>query len=370
MAIMKTLFFIESLHSGGKERRLVELLKNLSKYEDISMELVLTRSYIHYTDIFNLDVKIHYIERKHFKKDPSLFFKFYRLARKFKPDIIHVWGNLAAIYAIPTKIILRIPLINSQITNAPLHVNSGLLSIKLTFPFSNFLIANSKAGIKSYSAPKSKSRVIYNGFDFDRIEHLETPEKMREKLNISTKHVVGMVASFSLLKDYVTYIQAAKEISKRNSDITFLCIGAGNNDSYRKLVLPEIANRIRFLGPQQNVESIMNICDIGVLATYTEGMSNSIMEYMALGKPVIATDGGGTKELIKNYVTGFLVKPRSPKELASKIEYLFDNEKIASNMGEKGRERIRQEFSIEKMIKEYLKMYNKVFTDYQNSCLR
>lgn len=357
---MKILFFIESLHPGGKERRLVELLKGLSKFEDISMELALTRRDIHYTDIFNLNIKIHYIERKYLKKDPSLFFKFYRIARQFNPDIIHVWGNLAAVYAIPTKILLKIPLINSQITDAPLHVKGGLLSYKITFPFSDIIIANSKAGLKSYNTPEGKSRVIYNGFDFNRIGDLRIPEKVREEFNISTKHVVGMVASFSPLKDYGTYIKAAQQVLNKNSDIIFLCVGAGDDSTYRKLVKPEFNNRIKFLGPQQNVESIINICNIGVLATYTEGIANSIMEFMALGKPVVATDGGGTGELINDDETGFLVKPKSPEELASKIEYLLDNDEIASNMGEEGKERIRKEFSMEEMINSFVGLYKTI----------
>jgi len=353
---MKILFFIESLHPGGKERRLVELLKGLSKYEDISTELVLTRKNVHYKDIFNLNLRIHYIERK-YRKDLSLFFKFYRIAREFKPDIVHTWGNLPVVYAIPSKMLLKIPLINNQITDAPMHVKGGLLSYKITFPFSDILIANSKAGLKSYNAPESKSKVIYNGFAFDRIEYLETPEKIRERLNINTDHVLGMVASFSLLKDYGTYIKAAQKVLKKNSNIVFLCVGAGDDDIYHELVNHEFNNKIRFLSRQHNIESIMNICDIGILATYTEGIANSLMEFMALGKPVIATDCGGTRELIKDGETGFLVKPKSPEELASKIEYLLDNNKIASNMGERGKERIKKEFSIEKMINSFVGLY-------------
>lgn len=357
---MKILFFIESLQAGGKERQIVELIKGLKIFPDIQCELVLIRKDIHYTDIFNLNIKIHYIERKYLKKDPSLFFKFYLIARKFKPDIIHVWGNMVAIYAIPTKLLLKIPIINFQIQNAPLKVASGFLSYKITFTFSDILIANSKAGLKSYNAPKGKSMVIYNGFNFNRIEDLKIPEKVREKFNISTKHVVGMVASFSPKKDYGTYIKGAQQVLDKNSDITFLCVGAGADGSYRKLVKPEFGNKIRFLGQQQNVESIMNICDIGVLATYTEGIANAIMEFMSLGKPVLATDGGGTKELIKDGETGFLVKPKSPEELASKIEYLLDNDKNASNMGEKGRERIRKDFSMEKMINSFVGLYKSI----------
>lgn len=354
---MNILFFIESLRAGGKERRLVELLKGLSKYEDISMELVLIKRDIHYMDIVNFNIKIHYIERKYLKKDPSLFFKFYRITRNFKPDFIHVWGNMVAVYAIPAKVILKIPMVNNQITNAPSRVNNGILSHQITFPFSDNLVANSKAGLKSFNASEGKSSVIYNGFDFSRLVDLRNPSHVREKFNISTRHVAGMVASFSVSKDYWTYIKAAQHVLNKNSDITFLCVGAGDDSTYRKSVKPEFINKIRFLGRQQNIESIMNICDIGVLATYTEGIANSIMEFMALGKPVIATDCGGNRELIKDGETGVLVKPKSHEELASKIEYLLDNNKLALSMGENGKERIKQEFSMEKMVDSFVGLY-------------
>lgn len=132
-----------------------------------------------------------------------------------------------------------------------------------------------------------------------------------------------MVASFSNYKDYRTYIQAANRVLNKVNYITFLCIGSGDDKTYRELVDPESKKFVKFLGRQENVESIMNICNIGILLTYTEGISNSIMEFMALGKPVIATDGGGIKELIIDRETGFLIPPKSPMVLAEKIIVLL-----------------------------------------------
>jgi len=111
---MRILFYIESLRSGGKERRLLELIKGLSKNKNIDMALVLTREDIHYTDVFDTGIKIYYTIRKGLKKDPRLFFKFYKIAKKVKPDIIHVWGNMVAVYAIPTKVLLRIKMVNNH----------------------------------------------------------------------------------------------------------------------------------------------------------------------------------------------------------------------------------------------------------------
>ncbi|MCD4698877.1 MAG: glycosyltransferase [Bacteroidales bacterium] len=357
---MKILFFIESLRSGGKERRLVELIKGLKDYPGIECELVLTRKEIHYKDIFSTGIKIHYIVRKYIKKDPRLFFKLFKIAKKYKPDIIHVWGNMVAIYAIPAKTLLKTPMINNQITDAPDRVNGGLLSHQVSFPFSNILVANSKAGLKSYNAPLNKSRVIHNGFDFKRIENLEDKKITRAKFEIKTNNVVGMVASFSNLKDYKTYIIVAKQVLRKNDDVTFLCIGSGDDSSFRKLVKPEYEEKVKFLGRQENVESIMNICNIGVLSTFTEGISNSIMEFMALGKPVIATDGGGTKELVEHDKTGFLIEYKNVNSLYEKILFLIENRKIAEEMGEKGKAVIRNKFSIDRMVDSFIFEYKKV----------
>ena len=358
---MKILFYIESLRSGGKERRLVELIKGLKKYPDIEMELVLTREDIHYTEIFDTGIKIHYTIRKGLKKDPRLFWKFYKIAKRFKPDIIHVWGNMVAVYAIPAKVLLRVPMINNQITNAPLKVNNGFLSHKLTFPFSNLIIANSYAGLKAYNAPENKSIVIYNGFDFSRIKSLRKPEYIRNKFNINTKYVVGMVASFSGLKDYRTYILAAINVLNKQNDVTFLCIGAGKDIEYRNMIPDKFKSKILFLGRQTKVESIMNICDIGVLTSnihrHGEGISNALIEFSSLTKPILATKNGGTPEIIDEGLNGYLIAPFDEMGLTNKIIGLLQNQKKRIMLGNSAKKVVQEKFGIEKMIEEFIKLY-------------
>lgn len=361
---MKILFFIESLEAGGKERRLVELIKGLSNTNEIKMELVLTKKDIHYKDIHSTGIKIHFVLRKYLKKDPSVFFKFYKIANKFKPDIIHVWGNMVAIYAIPTKIFLRIPLINNQITSAPLNVSTSILGHKLPFFFSDKIIANTYAGLKSFSAPKHKSLVIYNGFDFNRINNLKDKNSIIDKFNIQTKFIVGMVASFTDKKDYDTYIKAANIVLMKEKNITFLSIGSGDYSRFEKMVKKENKNKILFLGKQDNVESIMNICDIGVLITnnekHGEGISNALLEFSALSKPLIATLGGGNSEIIENEKSGYLINPKSPDELVYKILYLFNNINDLEGFGKRSIEVVLEKFSISKMIEKFRKVYNEV----------
>ncbi len=361
---IKILLFTESLRSGGKERRIVELIKGLSGKPDIQMELVLTRRDIHYKDIFSTKIKIHYLTRENIKQKSLGFLRFYKIAKKFKPNIIHVWGYIPAIYAIPTKLFLKTIMINNEIANAPVNVSKSLVRQKLTFLFSDKIIANSNAGIKSYNAPKSKSDVIYNGFDFNRISKLENKDKVREKFNITTKFVVAMVASFSYKKDYETFVKAANLTLQDNPNITFLCVGNGNSNDIKSIVKKKNKSKILFLGGQSNVESIMNICDIGVLITndemHGEGIPNALLEFMALGKPVIANSCGGTKELVNDNVNGFLINSRNSKELKDRILLILNDSQIKNKFGNASKIIVIKKFNIEQMIYKFKKIYEEV----------
>ncbi len=356
---MKVLFFIESLRAGGKERRIVELLKGLKRYPDIEIGLVLTRKEIHYQEVLSLGIPIHFVERKFFKKDPLLFFKFYKVAKKFSPDIIHVWGHMVAVYGVPAKWLLKIPLINNEITDST--PNQFLIGKNIVFNASDRIIANAEAGLEAYHAPREKSGVIYNGFNFDRLKSIESTESVRNRFNIRTKFIVAMVASFLDYKDWGTYIKAAKDIVGRFVDVTFLCIGDGDDSAYRKSISGTEVEKILFLGKQSKVESIMNVCDIGVLTTnvnhHGEGISNALMEFMALGKPVIATNYGGSKELIENNVSGYLIDAFSDVQLSEKIDHLLNNQTTRLEMGTHALMRVKEKFSIDGMVSSFHKEY-------------
>ncbi len=361
---MKLLFYIESLRSGGKERRLVELIKGLSHKTDLKIGLVLIKDDIHYKDILETNIEIFYTPRKFLKKDPSVFYKFYKIVRLFKPDIIHAWGNMVAFYAIPVKLLFRIPLVNSQITDAPSKVSNSLLGHRYTFPFSDLIISNTLAGLDAYNAPKKKSIVIYNGFDFSRIDDLSDKIEIRNKFNIRTKLVVAMVASFSDKKDYTTYVMAANKVLEKHQDVTFLCIGSGDDSRIKSLVNSKNSSKILFLGKQNNVESIMNINDIGVLIpnsdNHGEGISNALLEFMALGIPVITTSCGGNSELVENEISGYLIPPKSPEELSEKLLDLINDETTRLRFGKEGRKIVENKFQIKKMVISYLNIYEEI----------
>jgi glycosyltransferase involved in cell wall biosynthesis len=362
---MRILFFIESLRSGGKERRLTELMKVLNQEKDIQFELAVMNKDVHYQEVQELGIKIHYLIRKT-KKDYTVFGAFYKLCKTYRPDIVHCWDSMTTIYSIPICKLLKIKLINGMIFNAPKDI--GIFSktgfrARITFPFSDIIIGNSQMGIKVYKAPRFKTFCIHNGFNFERIKNLVNQKLIRNKLNIDSVFVIGMVASYTKNKDYKTYFDAASMILKSRKDVTFLAIGEGTElIKTNNLLQPQLSQHFRFLGKIDDIESTINIMDVCVLSTYTEGISNAILEYMALGKPVIATSGGGTSEILTDHETGYLISPANPKELADKIEILLKDHELRLNMGKAGKERIHNFFSIEKMVSQYISIFKSTIT--------
>lgn len=360
---MRILFFIDSFPAGGKERRLVELMKGLRKRPDIEFELVIMTRDVHYKEIYDLNINVHFVIRRT-KKDISVFSQFYRLCKNFKPDIIHCWDSMTAVYLVPVTKLLRIKLVNGMVVDAPAKRsirNKNWLRAKLTFPFSSIIIGNSNAGLAAYSAPKRKSVCIYNGFNFNRVNSIADRDFICKQLGINTRFVVGMVASFSEFKDYPTYYKAAELLLEKRDDITFLAIGDYTDSAQsRELINDKYADYFRLLGRRTDIESLISIMDVSVLSTFTEGISNSILEYMALKKPVVATDGGGTCEIVKDGETGFLVSSKKPKQFADKIEILLNNWELRSKMGHAGKKRVEYEFSINNMIDKYIYHYNKL----------
>ncbi len=358
---MKVLYIIDSLKSGGKERRLVSLIEGLSDFQDVDIELVLLSDTIHYKEILKLDIKIHKLKRD-IRKDIMIVSKFNKIVKSFKPDVIHCWDNLGAISFAPLCRIKGIPFINSMITAAPPKLNilsKRYVSNMLSYALSDVILSNSKAGLVSFRVPKSKGYFIHNGFNLNRLKIKQTELEIRDKFSISSDKVVGMTASFTDKKDHETFIKSALSILEEE-EVTFVTIGDGPYLERTKKLVPKGKSKyFKFVGVQSDVESIVNIFDVGVLATYTEGISNAIMEYMAFEKPVVATDGGGTNELVIDNVTGFLVGVKDFESLGRKIKFLLSNPRDAKEMGKKGKKRIEEFFSIDKMVNRTYQLYIK-----------
>lgn len=365
---MKILYFIGSLHAGGKERRLVELISYLKGRENYEMMVVTAFEGIAYPRFQELNVK--YICLHKIPKSMSLkiYAKLWRLCRDFKPDIIHTWGRMQTFYMLPVARFNGIPLINSQITDA--NVPTGEWKSRLmnyfNFQFSSVVLANSYAGLRAYGMEVSnKSRVIYNGLNLNRFVDLSDVSGIKSKYGIRTTYTVIMVASYSANKDYRRFSRVAEYVTGKRTDITFIGVGAISDTSlYEELKTFATENdRIIFYGQTDEVENLVNACDIGVLfSAHGEGISNSILEYMALGKAVIVDVSGGTPEFVEEGQNGFFTLGKSIQEIGDLIIHLIEHPEERERVGTNARETIRSKFVLDRMGFEFERLYREVMS--------
>jgi glycosyltransferase involved in cell wall biosynthesis len=362
------LFFIGTLQVGGKERRLIELLSYLAGTGRYELMVVLTDPKIHYSAFYNLNLTFHIIEKKWRKRDPSVFYQFYKICKKFNPSLIHTWGRMQSFYALPAVISLGIPLVNGQITSAPPNAARWSLNKivdRINFSFSTVILSNSRAGIDAYRPPREKMKIIYNGINFNRFENLPAPEQVKLKYGIKTPFAVVMVARFSTTKDYSLFFRIANKITSVRTDITFIAVGDNADDClaferYSKMTSGN--QRIILTGKITDVEALVNCCTVGVLFSNTtvngEGISNAIIEYMSLARPVIANDSGGTKEIVHHNVNGYLITRETENEIAGLITGLIDDPEKCSAFGRSGRKLIEESFLLDKMGKAFEQTYH------------
>jgi glycosyltransferase involved in cell wall biosynthesis len=356
--MMKVLYYTDSLRLGGKERQLIELLKGL-KQRDIEVLLVcMDRGEFYEPDVKALSIPLKYLFRT-MRWDPLVVHGFYRLVREFKPDVIHTNSMMSSAYALPVARLLGIPIINGSIRNAFQNSSLRWKVERALLSWSDFRIANSMAGLQSrgFSLDSPKDFVIHNGFDLSRVQGMETLSDVPSNGNESGPYRVGMIAEFRPDKDFKTFLLAARQLVAGRPNVTFVTVGDGETLDAMKELVADAGDRIQFLGRRKDVEKVISSFSVGVLATFTEGISNSIMEYMVLAKPVVATNCNGSQELVQQGKTGFLVPPQDPAALAERIAYLLDHPDEARRMGKAGQKHIEEHFSLKSMVDKTVDIY-------------
>jgi glycosyltransferase involved in cell wall biosynthesis len=359
---MKILFFIDCLQTGGKERQMVELVRGLAGHGNYEIEVVTMKPEIDFHELDGLNIPIHTVERKS-KRDVSVLPRLFRIIRSFRPDIVHTWDTMTTFYAVPLRWFSGFRLVNGSIRHAQDPKSYKKFEQRITrinYAFSDAIVANSEAGRDAYRLGR-RCQVIHNGFDPARVANLPERAAIKKRYQIADGPVVGMVGNFTRYKDYDTFIEAAILISSSYPDTFFIAVGNGP-------LLPDYRDRIREMGldgrfriidDSRNALEIIPAFDVAVLASYSEGFPNVVMEYMACGKPVVATDSGGTRELLADGVTGYLCRVRDAEHLAEKTAALLNEPLVAEKMGFTGREMVLKHFSIENMLDRYESLYQR-----------
>lgn len=366
---MKILYVIDSLKYGGTERQLVELIKGIdnifkSEYSIIVVCLVKDKD-SYENELLSLGIPIFYFIRK-FKFDLSPILKIVRLILINQIDIVHSYNNIGAIFgAIAAKLTCR-PLICSAVRDGKDWNFFSKMSKNFLGLISDAYIANSISGFKNrFKRIKKNFYVIYNGINLKRFKkNMHYYDQLRMDLQLNNfKYCIGMVAALSKRKDHDTIIYAAFNIIKTMPEVCFIIVGDGERKKeVEKLTIKLGLDRnFKFLGYRDDCDRITRLLDIAVMLTNTkfhyEGISNSLIEAMASGVPVIATRGGGTNEIIDNNINGILVDPQNAKQVSDKILELLNDHNKYVKISTNAYKKIKHLCDLSNYVKQHLKIY-------------
>ena len=245
----------------------------------------------------------------------------------------------------------------------PHGVKKYISRLRLLGPFMDAFVALSEVAARSFRelrCPANKVKVISNGV---QIPPNLSSGWLRGKLGLpTTVPLLVTVASLRPVKGVDILLQAAVRLFKECPDWHLVIVGGGPlmADLQGLAQRLQIASRVHFLGVANNVLEILPDCNVFVLPSRSEAMPVSILEAMALGLPVVATDVGSVRDVVVHGKTGLLVAPEEPEALCVALRTVLMDQNIAHAFGSQGRQRAEQLFSLDKQVESYLELYGEV----------
>ena len=291
--------------------------------------------------------------------DPLPFLRMWSLAARWRPHVVHSWGYMTTLAGFPAFQALGIPFIDATIRTGDLDLYRDTRRTT-GMDRATLVAANSRCGLDAAGIAPERARVVPNGFDFSRIP--AAPPMRRD-----SRFTVVMTGRMDGIKDYPAFIEAARLLAAQAgareaaAKLRFVALGQGPERPRLEEQARDLVESGLFeFGYAPDVIPDLLAADCGVLLTTPpkiEGCSNSILEYMACGLPVVASRGGGTDELIADSDTGFLVPPSDPGELAARLRRISSDHEAARLMGARGARLVKERHSIETMVRSTVDLY-------------
>jgi glycosyltransferase involved in cell wall biosynthesis len=343
---------IDSLVPDGAERQMALTVTNLPKEYEVRCFALGGGPFAAYLRDREIDLEI---ARRRWKYDPLPLLRLWGAVIRWRPDLVHSWGYLTTLAGFPIYRALGIPFIDATIRTGDVELVRSSRSTA-GMDRAAIVVANSQSGLASAHIPPERGRVIRNGFDFSRVA--AAPSQRKDE-----RFTVVMAARMHPAKDYACFIAAARALAADlgPGTVRFLALGEGPDRHRLESEAKDlIETGVLEFGFAPDVIPRLLACDCGVLMTSpirVEGCSNTILEYMACGLPVVCSRGGGTDELVVHEDTGLLVAPGDYQGLATQLRWVYQHRETARTMGVRAAEMVRREYSVETMIRATEQVY-------------
>ena len=359
---------IPTMDQGGAEKQLCLLAKNLPTDEFDVRVFLLTRDGPLSKGLRDVGISVQVIGKR-FKADPTALFRLRREFKAFAPDVVHTWlfaansfGRVAARMAGVPRIIAAERCVDLWKTSVHFMIDRRLAK------FTDTITANSE-GIRDFYAshgiPADQFRVIPNGIlprqavSGGEEKSVDREEVFRRLEVPPSRRLILAVGRLWPQKRYRDLIWAAELLATMRGDTTLVIVGdgpqAGELLRHRDAVSTPV--HVRFAGHRDDVSALLPHADVFWIGSQYEGQSNSVIEAMQAGVPVVASDIAGNCDLVLHEETGFLVKLGDTADFARQTHVLLDSNQLAKQLGLAGQQRIATEFTVEKMVRAYADLY-------------
>jgi glycosyltransferase involved in cell wall biosynthesis len=353
---IKIIHFISSIRRGGMERQLSTIYKYSNKDDYSTKIYCFNASKNSYLEEFNVSLDDLILCNKKSLIERIVFT--YKIFKKEKPTIVFSWGIIESIISLLLLPFFRYTFINGSIRHGIVAKKWSHRLRSWILHLSSNIIANSKAGLKANGLKRGE--ILYNGLDDKFFEDVQLEEKWIKIQSSLAKPVLTSVANLVPYKDYFTVLNALSILKKEGLSFSYLIIGTGPMKPEIELKISELdlSNNIKLIGGTSFIKEYLSISDIFIHSSKGEGCSNAILEAMASGLPIIASNVGGTSEIVHPEF-GVLFEYQNTEQLANNLRNLIMNPESCKKMGEKAKVYSQANFSNSKMIEEYSNLMNK-----------
>ncbi len=361
----RILHVIPSLDRAGAEKQLVLLASRLPRDQFDVHVCALTRGGPLEADLQKAGVDVTVIGKR-WRVSPTAFWRLKRHIARLRPDLVHTWLFAANAYGRGAAILSGVKhLVAAERCVDPWKGWQELTIDRYLARRTRRIVANSPAVRDFYVArglPAEKFTVIPNGVAAPRPPVVSREELLAELGLPAGAQLIGLVGRLWLQKRVKDAIWAADLLKVIHDDVHLLILGDGPHRARLQRFRDqcEIADRVHFLGHRDDAARFMPHFDILWSTSGYEGQSNAIMEAMSAGVPVVATDVPGTRDLVVDDQTGFFFAVGDRAALARHTNALLGDADLAKRLGNAGRQRMSEEFAVEKMVERYVELYREM----------
>lgn len=374
---IRLLTMVCNFDTGGTEGQVLQLLKNLDQelFELRVACLDKSGSLLPQYEALGISIDEFRIRKLY---SPQTFMQILHLARFMREQriqIVHCYNFYALVIGIPAARLAGVPVKLVAIRDRGIYLSRAKKIVQhLVCNLAEHILVNADSirdWLQEEGYPPDRISVIKNAIDMDRYTHAPACSIRQEFAIPTAARVVVMISRLNRQKGVEEFIRAAGIVGRDNPDIHFLLVGRPSNetmetgdsgisefDRWNDLINHlGMRNRILFTGNRSDIPSILKEATISVLPSHSEGLSNVLLESMAAGVPTIATNTGGSPELVADEINGLLVPVMNHNALAAAMSRILNDQALANRFSRQAVARVRSEFSSEHLVRDTQALY-------------